>query len=245
MLSKKWSQEKSYEVRGQSDMCHTSVMFMPAFPWHQMGGKFSHRLVSTLSYILYTCLCQEFSKWFIFFLNFPVCMCYLQLCVPMHVNNFNKSHELQFVQVCWNSNIMLNFECPCWEIHCSSLPPHRREVQLVSQWTASSLDEWPPLSLNKWSPQQMASPSLNEWPPASLDGCPPFSVNGLLPLLMDGLPPWRMASSLPRQTAFSLLMDSLLPPLMNGLLPPSTNSLVLLLADGLPSLNEQLSPSLN
>jgi len=99
-LSKKRSQEKSYEVRGQSDVCHTSVMFTPAFPWHQMGGEFSHRLVSTLSYILYTCLCQEFSKWFIFFLNFPVCMCYLQLCVPTHVNNFNKSHELQFVQVC-------------------------------------------------------------------------------------------------------------------------------------------------
>jgi len=89
-LSKKWSQEKSYKVRGQSDVCHTSVMFTPAFPWHQMGGEFSHRLVSTLSYILYTCLCQEFSKWFIFFLKFPVCMCYLQLCART-CEYFNKS----------------------------------------------------------------------------------------------------------------------------------------------------------
>jgi hypothetical protein len=50
-LSKKRSQAKS---RGQSDLCHTSVIFMPAFPWHQMGGEVSHRLVSTLSYLLYT-----------------------------------------------------------------------------------------------------------------------------------------------------------------------------------------------
>jgi len=220
-------------------------MFTPAFPWHQMGGEFSHRLVSTLSYILYTCLCQEFSKWFIFFLNFLVCMCYLQLCVPTCVNNFNKSHELQFVQVCWNSDIMLNFEFLCWEIHCSSLPPHQREVQLVSQRTASSLDEWPPLPLDEWSPQRTASPlsqwmasclsrqmasPLGKWPPPSLNGWPPLLVNGLLPPSMDSLlPP---------------LANSLLPPLMNSLLPPSTNGLVLL-ADGLPSLNEQLSPSLD
>ena len=103
-LSKKRSQEKSYEVRGQSDVCHTSVNFMPAFPWHQMGGKFSRKLVSTLSYLLYTCLCQETSKWFIFFLKFPICsprmlceqlqaICLIPLKLQHHV-------------------IMLNFEFP-------------------------------------------------------------------------------------------------------------------------------------
>ena len=189
MLSKKQSQEKSYKVRDQSDVCHTTVMFMPAFPWHQMGGEFSYRLVSTLSYILYTCLCQEFLKWFIFFLNFPVCMCYLQLCVPMHVNNFNKSHELQCVQVCWNSNIMLNFECLCWEIHCSSLPPHQREVQLISQWTASSLDEWPPLSLDEWSPQQMASP-LSWWMASSLVATTFMIKTRHMPIMLRGLMRW-------------------------------------------------------
>jgi hypothetical protein len=51
-LSKKQSQAKSYKVRGQSDIYHTSVNFMPAFPWHQMRGEFSHKSVSALSYIL-------------------------------------------------------------------------------------------------------------------------------------------------------------------------------------------------
>ena len=59
-LSKKQSQEKSHKVRGQSDMCHTSVIFTPVFPWHQMGGKFSRRLVSTLSYLLYTSMPRIF-----------------------------------------------------------------------------------------------------------------------------------------------------------------------------------------
>jgi len=115
-LSKKPSQEKLYEVRGQSDMCHTSVIFMLAFPWHQMGGKFSCKLVSTLSYLLYTCLCQEILKWFIFFLKFPICspqmlceqlqaICLIPLKLRHHV-------------------IMSNFEFPNTEIHCSSLPLH-------------------------------------------------------------------------------------------------------------------------
>jgi len=116
-LSKKWSQGKSYEVRGQSDMCHTSVIFMPAFPWHQMGGKFSRKLVSTLSYLLYTCLCQEILKWFIFFLKFPICSPRM-LC-----------EQLQAICLIplklWHHVIMLNFEFPNTEIHCSSLPLHR------------------------------------------------------------------------------------------------------------------------
>ena len=107
-LRKKRSQEKSYEVR--------SVIFMPAFPWHQMGGKFSHKLVSTLSYLLYTCLCQEISKWFIFFLKFPICsprmlceqfqaICLIPLKLRHHV-------------------IMLYFEFPNAKFICSSLPLH-------------------------------------------------------------------------------------------------------------------------
>ena len=32
-LSKKQSQAKSYEVRGQSNVCHTFVIFTPAFKW--------------------------------------------------------------------------------------------------------------------------------------------------------------------------------------------------------------------
>ena len=59
-LSKKLSQEKLHKVRGQSDMCHTSVNFTPVFPWQQMGGKFSHRLVSRLSYLLYTSMPRIF-----------------------------------------------------------------------------------------------------------------------------------------------------------------------------------------
>ena len=90
MLSKKWSQEKSYKVRGQSDMCHTSVIFTPAFPWHHMGGKFSCRLVSTLSYLLYTCLCQEF-------LNSSSFSDMLTLNAVWTTS----SRKLQFVQVHW------------------------------------------------------------------------------------------------------------------------------------------------
>jgi len=212
-LSKKRSQEKSYEVRGQSDVCHTSVMFMPAFPWHQMGGEFSHRLVSTLSYILHTCLCQEFSKWFIFFLNFPVCMCYLQLCVPMHVNNFNAVcssllklwHHVEF----WISVLGNSLFFP--PTTSKRAPTCKSMNSLLPWWTASSLDEQPPLSLDKQSPQWMASPlswrmasclsrqtasPLSKWPPASLNRWPPLLANGLLPLSTDGLPSWWMASPL-------------------------------------------------
>ena len=170
-------------------------MFMPAFPWHQMGGEFGHmhRLVSTLSYILYTCLFQEFLKWFIFSLNFLVCMCYLQLCVPMHVNNFKSwaavfssllkpQHHVEF----WISKHGNSLFFPPTTL--KRAPTCKSTNGLLPQWTASSFP-WrtvsstyglPPLSMNgPCLSQWMASP-LSEWPP-SLNGQPPPSLNGWPP----------------------------------------------------------------
>jgi len=267
-LSKKRSQEKSYEVRGQSDVCHTSVIFMPAFPWHQMGGKFSHKLVSTLSYLLCTCLCQEISKWFIFFLKFPICSP-RTLC-----------EQLQAICLIplklWHHVIMLNFEFPNMEIHCS-LPLHWQ----VNEWPPPSLNKWWPPSLNEWQP-----PSLNEWQPPSLDEQQASSLSrcmaGVLPLSTNSWHPpsldkqlasslsWQMAGSLPlltnswhppslnEQPCPSLGRWAPLPrrmasppPSANSLLLPSTHSLLLLLIDGLlpplphPSLDEWSPPSLD
>ena len=69
-------------------MCHTSLIFTPAFPWHQMRDKFSCRLVSTLSYLLYTCQCQEFMKQFIFFQHAHVECCVLEFidCIDSDVD---------------------------------------------------------------------------------------------------------------------------------------------------------------
>jgi len=190
MLSKKRSQEKSYEVRGQSDVCHTSVIFMPAFPWHQMGGKFSRKLVSTLSYLLYTCLCQEISKWFIFFLKFPICsprmlheqlqaICLIPLKLRHHV-------------------IMLNF-------------PTRKFIVLPSHYIDKSMNGLLPPSTNGGLPPSMngglppltngrrppsmygwCPPSLNVWPVSSLSRCTagvlPLSTNGWHPPSLDEWP---------------------------------------------------------
>ena len=113
ILSKKRSQEKLHKVRGQSDMCHTSVIFMPVFPWQQMGGKFSRRLVSTLSYLLYT---HIYAK------NF------------LNVNNF-KSTESEI-------STLLNFEFPNKaEIHCSSLPPQCTTASSLSQRMVTSISQ--------------------------------------------------------------------------------------------------------
>ena len=240
MLSKKRSQEKSYEVRGQSDVCHTSVIFMPAFPWHQMGGKFSRKLVSTLSYLLYTCLCQEISKWFIFFLKFPICsprmlheqlqaICLIPLKLRHHV-------------------IMLNF-------------PTRKFIVLPSHYIDKSMNGLLPPSTNGGLPPSMNGPvlpladglpSLDEW--LQLVSSLSRRMAGVLPLLTNSwCPPsldeWPRPSlgwwaPLPRWTASH-------PPSVNGLLLPSTHSLLLLLIDSLlppsphPSLDEWSPPSLD
>ena len=143
-LSKKRSQEKSHKVRGQSDMCHTSVIFTPVFPWQQMGGKFSRRLVSTLSYLLYT---HIYAK------NFS------------NVNNF-KSTEFEIPT-------SLNFEFPNKaEIHCSSLPPQRTTASSLSQRMATSLSRSTAgiLPLSRWHPPPLTlASSLSRWHPPSLD----------------------------------------------------------------------------
>ena len=172
-LSKKRSQEKSYKVRSQSDMCQTSVILMPTFPWHQMGSKSHHKLVSTLSYLLYTCLCQEFFKWFIF-----------SNMLTLNTVWTTLSHKMQFVEVHWilNSDIV---ELQIFQQgrNSSFFPP----TTTISSLLPLSMNGDLPFSMNGWHPS-----SLSEQPASSLSraGILPLSMNDLvLPLLTNGWHP--------------------------------------------------------
>ena len=178
-------------------MCHTSVNFTPVFPWQQMGGKFSHRLVSTLLYLLYTHLCQDFFE-----------------CEQLQVISCNlfKSTEFEILT-------LLNFEFPNKvEIHCSSLPPQGTAASSLSQQMATSLSRWMagilPLSMNS---QILPLSSLSH------AGILPLLTNGLvLPLSMNGCHPSPFSEQLPSTFDNSLLLplaDGL--PCLNKQLPPS------------------------
>ena len=178
-------------------MCHTSVIFMPAFPWHQMGGKFSHKLVSTLSYLSYTCLCQEISKWFIFSLKFPICspqMLHEQLQVELQaicLIPLKLQHHV----------IMLNF-------------PTQKFIVLPSHYIDKSMNSLLPPSTN------------GSLPPSTNSGLPP-STNGSLPPLTNGRCPPSMYSRCPPSldvrpaSSLSRCMAGVLPLSTNGWRPPS------------------------
>jgi len=137
----------------------------------------------------------------------------------------------------WHHMIMLNFEFPNAEIHCSSFPPHWQTASSLDEQPPPSHDGWPPPSLNEWhSMNGLLLPSMigllipltNGLFPCSTNGLLPCSMNGLFPCSTNGLLPHLM--SLARWTAPSLTQpmpiwtNSLLS-LANSLLLPSTNSL--------------------
>jgi len=213
-LSKKRSQEESYEVRGQSDVCHTSVIFMPAFPWYQMGGKFSRKLVSTLSYLLYTCLCQEILKWYIFFLKFPICsprmlceqlqaICLIPLKLRHHVIMFFPMQKFivlpsHYIDKSMNGLLPPSTNGGLPPSMNGGLPPSTysrcppsldvRLVSSLSRCTAGVL----PLSTNGWHPpslDEQPCPSLGRWAPlprrTASAGILPLSTNGWRPPSLD------------------------------------------------------------
>ena len=166
------------------------------------------------------------------------CVCPRIWTTSIKVMSCSLFKSVETLTSCWILNSALG-NSPFFPPTTSKRGPTCKSMNgLLPRWMASSFPQrmvssmnGPPLSQQMASclSRQMASP-LGKWPPPSLDGWPPLLVNGLLPPSMDSLlPP---------------LENGLLPPLTNSLLPPSMNGLVLL-ADGLPSLNEQLSPSLD
>ena len=170
-----------------------------------MGGKFSHRLVSTLSYLLYTSMPRIFWMW------------------------TTSSYKLQLVQVhwIWNSNIVKlwisqqgrnSLFFPPTTTNSSLLPLsrngdlplsmngwHPRSLVLpcsLSRAGILALSCWHPPSLNEWLPSilfwQTASFHLWQWPRPSLGRWASLPQQTASPLL------WRAASPLPQQTVPSL-----------------------------------------
>jgi len=160
-------------------------------------------------------------------IDFSICNFYLFDFIVLPIIMYAQwSCELQFVEVCWNSDIMGScwiFEFPNMEIHV--LPSHHIELEVTEFPLATSSHplQWP-LPTPWWMvslPWQTVSSLLK-------DGFLPPSTHGQShrqpPLYLDGWPP----PSLKGQPLASFLppLTDRQPPSMNSLWPPLTNCLL-------------------